>query len=138
MEYLVMMHVNYNTIEGKVVMRSFARFLLKYTPYFVSIFYTAFCLLRGIGLENMHITMFFAYVGLFWAPYHFASSYSSGFCHWHRRLIWYQGITGIMTFFEIWWGFGPVRVFLNWIFFAWGLILCTIVAHRIHTKQFCN
>lgn len=125
------------TTKDKVVMRGVNRFLLKYTPFFVSVVYTLFCLLRSLGLENYMITSFFAYAGIMWAPFHFASSYASGFCRWHRRLIWYHGITGMMVFLQMWIGFGEMRRYLNVAFFLWGLVVCGVVAWKIYRGEFC-
>lgn len=124
------------TAREKIILKKFSRVLLKYTPYVAALLYTVFCLLRSLGFQNYMITSFVAYAGILWGPFHFASSYSSGFCVWHRRLIWYHGVTGVMVFLEMWIGFGPIRKYLNIAFFLWGLIICSIVTYKIYKGQF--
>lgn len=124
------------TPQERIAIRNINRFLLKYTPFFAALMYTVFCLLRSFGFHNHMITSFMAYSGFLWAPFHFASSYSSGFCKWHRRLIWYHGITGTMVFLEMWIGFGDLRPLLNIVFFLWGAIVCGIVGYKIAKGEF--
>ena len=122
----------------RAVLRSFERFLLKYVPYVCALMFTGFCLYRGCGGNKHFVVSFLGYSGILWAPYIFASSYSHGFCRWHRHLIWYDGIIGMLIYIEHWHSFGPIRVWLNWIAFALGLILVGIVTHKIIHKHYCN
>lgn len=132
--------INFSELSTRelIILRGMNKFLLKFTPFVAAVIYTLFCLLRALGIENYMITCFMAYAGIIWAPFHFASSYSQGFCVWHRRLIWYHGTTGMMVFLQMWIGFGEFRRVLNLLFFLWGLTVCAIVSYKIYRKQFCG
>ena len=124
--------------QARIILRRAARFFLKYTPYFVAVCYMLFCLFRGLGNDTHHVLTFFVYMGVTWAPYLLISSVAQGFCLWHRALILYGSFTGTMIYLELWFGFGPLRVFLNWLFFAIGLALVIRVTVLILQKNYCK
>lgn len=121
------------------IQKNFGRFLLKYTPYQVTLVFVIFCIWRGLGHDNFYVACSLGATGIMWMPYIFVSSTSSGFCFRHRLLIIYDFAVVVLMYCEGWWGFGAWRRPLNWICAAvGGALLLNILILTLRKKELCK
>lgn len=121
------------------IQKNFGRFLLKYTPYQVTLVFMLFCVWRGLGHQTLFIATALGATGVMWMPYIFVSSSASGFCWRHRLLIIYDFIVGVLMYSEAWWGLGSWRRPLNWIFAVVGaVLLLDILILTLRKKELCK